>query len=267
MATLFRLSAGPGAIVTEVRSWPDIDVRHLLPTIRVPTLVLHRTDDPVWNVQSSRYLADHIPGAELVELPGRDGYPWVGEWEAVIEQIERFVTGTHVQPEPERILATVLFTDIVGSAGRAAELGDRRWHDLLEQHHATIRRLLVAHHGRELDTAGDGFFATFDVPVHAIRCGMEIVREVGRFGLELRVGIHTGECELIDEKLAGVAVAIGARISNLAEPGEVLISETVKGLVIGSGIEFKDGVTHELKGLPGTWQIYAVSERDGRKRS
>ena len=158
LTTLFRLTAGPGAAAAEVRSWSDFDLRDLLPAITVPTLVLHRSDDSYWRTESSRYLAEHIPGAQLVELPGRDGYPWLGDWEAVVAQVEQFLTGTHTEAEPERVVATVLFTDIVGSASRAAELGDRRWRDLLERHHATIRRLLVLHQGRELDTAGDGFF-------------------------------------------------------------------------------------------------------------
>jgi class 3 adenylate cyclase len=258
LTSLFRLTAGPGAAMAEVRSWVDVDVRELLPAITVPTLVLHRTQDPYWRIESARYLVDHIPDAQLVELPGRDGYPWLEGWEALVEHVERFTTGTHAEIERERILATVLFTDIVGSTTLAAELGDARWHQLLERHHATVRRVLAANQGREVDTAGDGFFATFDVPARAIRCGLQVVEETGRLGLSVRVGIHTGECEVVDDKVAGVAVAIGSRIGDLAGPGEVLVSETVRGLVMGSGFELSDRGVHELQGLPGAWRLFAA---------
>jgi class 3 adenylate cyclase/pimeloyl-ACP methyl ester carboxylesterase len=261
LTTLFRLTAGPGAAAAEVRSWADVDLRALLPAITVPTLVLCRPAAEYWPRESSHYLAEHITNAELVELPGQDAYPWVGDWSAVTEQVKRFIVGTETETEPDRIVATVLFTDIVGSAGLAAELGDQRWRDLLENHNQTIRGLLARHKGRELDTAGDGFFASFEAPARAVNCGVEIVRAVNALGVGVRVGIHTGECELIDDKIGGVAVAIGARIAGLAEAGEVLVSETVKSLVAGSGLEFVNRGTYALKGLDGTWPLFAVSPR------
>ena len=261
LTTLFRLSAGPGAAASEVRSWSEIDLRDMLPAITMPTLVLHRTGDTYWQSESSRYLAEHIPGAHLVELPGRDGYPWLGDSAAVVDQVEEFLTGTRTEAEPARVVVTVMFTDIVDSTSRAAELGDRRWRELLERHHATIRRLLGTHRGRELDTSGDGFLATFELPARAIRCGLEIVTDMRSLGLGLRVGIHTGECELIDDKIAGISVAIGARIGALANAGEVLVSETVRSLVIGSGFDFIDRGVHSLAGLQGEWQVYAAAGR------
>jgi class 3 adenylate cyclase/pimeloyl-ACP methyl ester carboxylesterase len=261
LTTLFRLTAGPGAAAAEVRGWAEVDLRELLPTITVPTLVLCRPAAAYWPSESSRYLAKHIPNAELVELPGQDSYPWVGDWNAVAEQVKRFIEGTDKDPERDRIVATILFTDIVGSASLAAELGDRRWRDLVENHNQTVRGLLARHRGRELDTAGDGFFASFEVPARAVSCGLELVRALNELGLDVRVGIHTGECELIDDKIGGVAVAIGARIAGLAQAGEVLVSETVKSLVVGSGLEFANRGTQVLKGVEGTWHLYAASSR------
>jgi class 3 adenylate cyclase/pimeloyl-ACP methyl ester carboxylesterase len=261
LTTLFRLTAGPGAAAAEVRSWADIDLRELLPAVTVPTMILCRPAAEYWPVESSRYMAEHIPHAELVELPGSDAYPWVGDWNAVTELVKRFVVGTATAVEPDRFVATVLFTDIVGSASLAAELGDHRWRDLLEDHNRIVRGLLVRHRGRELDTAGDGFFASFEVPARAVSCGLEIIRAVNALGIGVRVGVHTGEGELIDDKIGGVAVAIGARIAGLAEPGEVLVSETVKSLVAGSGLQFVNRGTHALKGLEGTWALYAASPR------
>jgi class 3 adenylate cyclase len=261
LTTLFRLTAGPGAAAAEVRGWAEVDLRELLPTITVPTLVLCRPAAAYWPSESSRYLAKHIPNAELVELPGQDSYPWVGDWNAVTEQVKRFIEGTDKDPERDRIVATILFTDIVGSASLAAELGDRRWRDLVENHNQTVRGLLARHRGRELDTAGDGFFASFEVPARAVSCGLELVRALNELGLDVRVGIHTGECELIDDKIGGVAVAIGARIAGLAQAGEVLVSETVKSLVVGSGLEFANRGTQVLKGVEGMWHLYAASSR------
>jgi class 3 adenylate cyclase len=235
-----------------------IDVRDVLPTIRVPTLVLHRRGDHDVNVAEGRYLASRIPGAKFVELPGDDHWISAGDVDAIADEIEEFLTGTRTAPAPDRVLATVLFTDIVGSTARATELGDRRWRDLLEQHHAVVRSELARARGREVDTAGDGFFAAFDGPARAVRCAKAIVDGVRELGLDVRSGLHTGECELLDGKMSGIAVHTGARVAARAEPGEVLVSSTVKDLVAGSGLEFQDRGVHELKGIPGEWRLYAA---------
>jgi class 3 adenylate cyclase len=206
-----------------------------------------------------RYVAERIPGARYVELPGYDHFPWVGDTDAVLDEIEEFVTGTRHGHEPDRVLATVMFTDIVGATERAVALGDRRWRDLLDSHHAIVRQQLARFRGREVDTAGDGFLATFDGPARAIRCAGAIVQEVRRLGLEIRAGLHTGECEIIGDKLSGVAVHTGARVASLAAAGEVLVSGTVKDLVAGSGITFEDRGVRPLKGLPGEWHLYAIA--------
>jgi class 3 adenylate cyclase/pimeloyl-ACP methyl ester carboxylesterase len=261
-ATFLRMSVSPGALLDLVRMNMDIDVRAVLPAIRVPCLVLHRAGDRDVNVGAGRYLAKHIPGARYVELPGEDHIP-VADPEPMVLEIERFVASLpDAEPEPETVLATVFFTDIVDSTATAAELGDRRWRELLEQHHDTVRRQLARYRGREVDTAGDGFFATFDGPARAIRCACAVTQAVGDLGIEVRAGLHTGECELLDDKVAGIAVSIGARVAARAGPGEVLVSNTVKDLVAGSGIQFADRGTAELKGVPGEWRLYAV-ERDG----
>jgi pimeloyl-ACP methyl ester carboxylesterase len=236
----------------------DIDVRDVVPAVRVPTLILHRVDDPVCHVENARYLAKHIPDAAYVELPGSAHLPWVGGSE-IVDEIREFLTGVREAPEPDRVLATVLFTDIAGSTERAAELGDRRWRDLLESHNAAIRRELERFRGRELDTAGDGFLASFDGPARAIRCARAAIDAVHGLGLEIRAGVHTGECEVVDGKLAGVAMHIGARVAGKADPGELLVSGTVHDLVAGSGIEFEDRGTSVLKGVRGEWQLFAVS--------
>jgi class 3 adenylate cyclase len=254
-----RRSASPGAAVALLRMNSQIDVRHVLPTIRVPTLVLQRVEDRDVNVEEGRWIAQQIPGAKYVELPGDEHLIWAGDVDAVVDEVEEFLTGRRPVPEPDRILATVLFTDIVGSTERASEVGDRRWRELLERHHTLVRTQLGRFHGRELDTAGDGFFAAFDGPARAIRCARAIREAVRELGLEVRAGLHTGECELVGDKMAGVAVNTGARVAALAEPGEVLVSSTVKDLVAGSGIEFDDRGTHDLKGVPGEWRLYAVS--------
>jgi class 3 adenylate cyclase len=223
---------------------------------------MHRKDGGGWDIRSGRYLADHIPGARFVELPGADFSPAFGDQEPVFNELESFladvVAGKNVELEPERVLATVLFTDIVGSSEQAVTLGDRGWRELLERHHQLVRRQLDRFRGRELDTAGDGFFASFDGPARAIRCATAIVESMPELGLEVRAGLHTGECELIDGKVAGIAVHTGARVSSFAQPGEVLVSGTVKDLVAGSGISFEDRGTHQLKGVPGEWRLYAV---------
>jgi class 3 adenylate cyclase len=251
-----RRGAAPGAAALIDAMANDLDVRHVLPSIHVPTLVIHRTDDE--NRELSRYLAQHIVGATLVELPGGDHFPWSGDQEAVIGEVEQFLTGARSAPERDRVLATVLFTDLVGSTERAAELGDRRWADTLQGHQALVRSELAKFEGREIDTAGDGFLATFNGPARAIRCAAAIVRASQEQGLEVRAGLHTGECELADGAVRGIAVHTGARVAGIAEAGEVLISSTVKDLVAGSGLEFDDRGLHRLKGVPGEWRLYSL---------
>ncbi|HKB20107.1 MAG TPA: adenylate/guanylate cyclase domain-containing protein [Gaiellaceae bacterium] len=259
LATYFRRSASPGAAAALMRMNTQLDVREILPTIQAPTLVLHRTYDRDAKVDEGRWIAAQIPGARFVELPGDSHTLWGGNPDEIVDEIEEFLTGTRRGPEPDRVLATVLFTDIVGSTVQATRLGDRRWGQLLEEHHSLVRRQLERFHGREVDTAGDGFFATFDGPARAIRCGSAIVNGVRPLGLEVRAGVHTGECELVGGKVAGLAVHTGARVAGLARPGEVLVSQTVKDLVAGSGIEFADRGRHELKGVPGKWNMYSVA--------
>jgi class 3 adenylate cyclase len=230
-----------------------IDIREVLPAIRVPTLVLHRADEIL--AEASRYVGKRIPGARVVELPGGDHMPWLGDQDAALDEIEEFLTGVRPHPALDRVLATVLFTDIVGSTELAADLGDRRWRDLLEDHNAVVRRELGRFRGRELNTAGDGFLATFDGPARAVS-----IRDAARaLGLQIRFGLHTGELELAGSEIRGIAVHTGARVAGKAAPGEVLASSTVKDLVAGSGLEFEDRGSHELKGVPGEWHLYAVA--------
>jgi pimeloyl-ACP methyl ester carboxylesterase len=258
-ARFLRLSASPAAFATLSRMNAEIDIRHVLPAIRVPTLILHGVNDQTLPIGASRYLAQHIPGAKLVELPGADHVPWLADADAVVDEVEEFLTGVRHGLEPDRVLATVLFTDIVGATERAARLGDRRWRDLLESHHALIRRELNRFRGREIDTAGDGFLATFDGPARAVRCARAISDEVRSLGIDVRAGLHTGECEAMGEKLGGIAVHIGARVAGLAQAGEVLVSSTVKDLVAGSGLSFQEHGVHSLKGIPGEWTLFAVN--------
>jgi class 3 adenylate cyclase/pimeloyl-ACP methyl ester carboxylesterase len=262
VARAFRLSVSPGAAAAYVRVNIDVDVCDLLPLIRVPTLVMHRKDGGGWDIRSGRFLADHIPGARFVELPGADFLPALGDQEALFGELESFLgdvaAGKHADVEPDRVLATVLFSDIVGATEHAASLGDRAWRELLERHHELVRGQLVRFRGQELDTAGDGFFASFDGPARAIRCGCAIARAMPELGLQVRIGLHTGECELVDGKMAGIAVHTGARVAANAGPGEVLVSSTVKDLVAGSGLTFEDRGTHQLKGIPGEWRLFAV---------
>jgi pimeloyl-ACP methyl ester carboxylesterase/class 3 adenylate cyclase len=260
---LERLAASPGAAAMLARMNGDIDVRHVLPSISVPTLVLHRRGELVVPVEEGRFIAEHIPKAKLVELDGVDHWPWLGDADSAIGEIQEFLTGTRELPEPDRVLATVLFTDIVGSTERAVELGDRRWRDVLEDHHAVVRSALTRFRGQEIDTSGDGFFATFDGPARAVRCACAIVAGVKPLGLEVRAGLHTGECELIGDKVGGIAVHTCARVAAKAAPGEVLVSRTVKDLVAGSGLEFADRGVHRLKGIPDVWQIFAVQQEIG----
>ncbi len=252
-----RRSASPGAAVALLRMNTQIDVRDVLPTIGVPVLVLHRIDDRDVSVEEGRWIAGRIPGARYVELPGDEHLIWAGDVDELVNEVEEFLTGSRAAQEADRVLATVLFTDVVGSTQRATELGDRGWRELLEQHHAIIRRQLERFRGREVDTAGDGFLATFDGPARAIRCASAIQDAVRVLELDIRAGLHTGECELMGEKLGGIAVHTGSRVAGLASPGEVLVSSTVRDLVAGSGIEFEDRGEHELKGV-GSWRLYSV---------
>jgi pimeloyl-ACP methyl ester carboxylesterase len=257
-ARCLRLSASPAAFEMLSRMNAQIDIRQVLPAIRVPTLILHSVNDQTLPIGGSRYLAEHIPNARLVELQGVDHIPWLADAEAVIQEVEEFLTGVRHGPETDRVLATVLFTDIVGSTERAAGLGDRRWRDLLESHHALVRRELGLFRGREIDTAGDGFLATFDGPARAVRCACAISDGVRSLGVEVRAGLHTGECETMGEKLGGIAVHIGSRVAALAQAGEVWVSSTVKDLVAGSGLSFQDRGVHPLKGIPGEWKLFEV---------
>jgi pimeloyl-ACP methyl ester carboxylesterase len=251
-------AATPGSAEAFMRMAFDIDVRHVVPTINVPTLIVHTTGDQVCHVENARFLARSIPGARYVELPGADHVPWF-EPDQTIAEIREFLTGQRESATPVRRLATVLFTDLVGSTSRATELGDRRWRELLEQHHTAVRRELDRFDGSEMDTAGDGFFATFDGPARAIRCAQSIIDVVRPLELDVRAGLHTGEVEVLDGKVAGIAVNIGARVAARAGAGEVLVSGTVKDLVAGSGLEFEDRGVAELKGVPGEWRLYAVA--------
>jgi len=258
-ATTERASASPGAVEALMRMNFQIDVRHVLPAISVPTLVMHRKGDPVQPLEDGRYLARHIPGAKYVELEGTDHGPAQGNSAAILDEMEEFLTGMRRRTDVERVLSTVLFTDIVNATGSAVTLGDARWRDLLEMHNTAMREELARHRGREIDTAGDGFLAAFDGPARAIRTAAAMRDRAKRIGLEVRAGLHTGECEVIGEKLAGIAVHIGARVAALAGPGEILASQTVKDLVAGSGVTFADRGTHALKGVPDEWRIYAVT--------
>jgi class 3 adenylate cyclase len=256
---LFRQSTGPGAARALVRTVFETDLRPLLPTIRAPTLVLCRSDDKFVGSAHARYLAEQIPQATLVELPGADNLLYVGDSDTVIGEIEEFLTGVRGAATSERVLATVLFTDIVGSTERAAELGDRRWRDLLDAHDRTVRHQLERFRGREVNTAGDGFLATFDGPGRAIQCACAIRDALRALGVEVRIGLHTGEIEVRGGDVAGLAVNIGARVGALASGREVLVSSTVKDLVAGSGIRFEDRGEHQLKGVPGAWRLFAVA--------
>ncbi len=255
--TYSRLSASPGAASALSRMNFEIDVRSVLPSIRVPTLVLVRDGDTP--VEATRYIAEHIPGARYAQLPGDDHIPWIGDQRPIIEEIQRFVRDVRdEEAELDRVLATVLFTDIVGSTEKAADLGDRRWSELLQDHHTRVRALLARYRGQEVDTAGDGFLATFDGPARAIRCATAATAAVRDLGIEIRAGLHTGECEVVDDKVRGIAVHTGARVASLAGPSEVLVSQTVKDLVAGSGLTFEDAGEHELKGIPDRWRLYRV---------
>jgi pimeloyl-ACP methyl ester carboxylesterase len=255
-----RLSASPGTAAALMSIALENDVRGILSSIRVPTLVIHRTGDVFAPVEHGRYLASHIPGARYVELPGSDHPHFFGDTDAVVAAVQEFLTGTPVAADRERVLATVLFTDVVGSTERAAALGDRRWRDLLEAHNLAVRRQLRAHDGTEVDTAGDGFLATFSGPARAVRCALAIRDSVVPLGLQIRAGVHTGEVQLRSDGIGGIAVHIGARVAGQAGAGDVVVSRTVKDLVAGSGLHFHDIGERELKGVPDRWQLYTASE-------
>lgn len=272
---LMKFSASPGAAVAFLRMNSQIDIRHALPAIRVPSLVMYRRDarfghgaaawrqegaDVITPAEQGRYMAERIAGAKLVELPGIDHLPWLGKADEVIDEVEEFLTGVRHGPEPDRVLTTILFTDIVGSTEIAARQGDRQWREIVERYYALVRRQLERFRGQEVDTAGDGLLAAFDGPARAIRCARAIVEAVTALGLQIRAGLHTGECELVSGRLMGIAVHIASRVAAAAGPAEVVVSSTVKDLVVGAGFNFRDRGAHSLKGVPGEWRLYVVAE-------
>jgi class 3 adenylate cyclase len=259
-ARMQRLAASPAEARTMSKAMVDLDVREVLPRIRVPTLVMHRNRDQAWDIRHSRYLAEHIGGARFVELEGRDSFPFVGDSDAIVEEIEEFLTGGRRGGEIARGLLTVMFTDIVGATALAARLGDGRWRDLLAHHDDEVRAQLGRFGGREVKTVGDGFLATFDgPPSRALRCALAITAAAHELGIEVRIGVHTGECELIGDDVGGMAVHIASRVNGLAAAGEVLVSGTVYGTVVGGPFRFEERGLHELKGVPGPWPLFALS--------
>jgi class 3 adenylate cyclase len=258
-ARMERASASPGMLASLVQMFLDLDVRDVVPSVHVPALVLHRRYDRLVNVRNGRWLAEHLPNARLVELDGDDHITWYQDPERTLGEIQEFLTGTRYAPEPDRVLATVLFTDIVDSTHTASELGDQRWRETLDRHDRAVREALARAGGREVKSTGDGFLATFDGPARAIRCAEAIQEACQALGIRVRAGIHTGECELMGDDIGGIAVHIAARVSALADAGEVLVSRTVKDIVAGSGIQFSDRGAHTLKGVPDTWQLHAVA--------
>lgn len=260
-ARLQRLAASPGNARGLLTAAADLDVRELLPRIRVPTLVMHRAGDTAWDPRHSRYIAERIPGARYVELEGTDSLPFLGDSDVIVEEIEQFLTGGRAGGEATRALLTVMFTDIVDATPRAAALGDRRWRDLLARHDEDLRKELRHFDGREVKSVGDGFLATFaGPPSRALRCALAITESARALGIEVRVGIHTGECELIGDDVGGMAVHIASRVSGLAGPGEVLVSGTVFGTVVGGPFSFEDRGFHELKGVPGRWPLFSLGD-------
>ncbi len=253
-----RMGASPAMAADLLRACSQIDVRAILPSVNVPTLVIHRErENP--RVENGRYLAEHIPGAKYVELPGDDHLPWRGESDRILDEVEQFLTGTRRAAEPDRVLATVMFTDIVDSTKTAGSMGDKKWRELLQRHDTTVRKELARYRGKEVNKAGDGFLATFDRPAAAIQCACSIAGSVNSLGLSVRAGVHTGECEVHGDDISGIAVHIGARVAAEAGPDEVLVSRTVKDLVAGSGLSFADRGSHALKGIEGDWQLFAAS--------
>jgi class 3 adenylate cyclase len=254
-----RLAASPATVALTMSFVSEMDVRAVLPAIRVPTLVVQHADDPIITPAMGKYVADHTPGAKYVEVPGRNMFHFVEPWRESFREIAEFVTGQQPDVPDDRVLATVLFTDIVDSTRRAAEMGDRDWHALLDAHDAIVRVQLNRFRGREVNTSGDGFLAMFDGPQRAIRCAMAIRVAVQSLGIQVRAGLHTGECEVRGDDIGGIGVHIGARVSALAGPNDVLVSSTLRDLVIGSGLEFEDRGAHQLKGVPGEWRLFAVA--------
>jgi pimeloyl-ACP methyl ester carboxylesterase/DNA-binding winged helix-turn-helix (wHTH) protein len=257
-ATYLRMGASPGAALALTKMNADIDVRHVLPSIRVPTLVIHREGDLCLRAEEGRYVADKIPGSKYVELPGLDHLPFVGDQDAILDEVEEFLTGVRHAPEYDRVLATVLFTHIVDSNQQAKTFGERRWRDLLERHQAHVRRELELFKGREIEMVGDGLLATFDGPARAIRCACAISDSAARLGIRARAGLHTGECDVMEDKVGGIAVEIGAQVAAHAKIGEVLVSHTVKDLVAGSGIRFEERGSHTIDSVSGEWRLYAI---------
>ncbi len=255
----FERAVGSPAVLR--KRWETVvglDVTSVLEALRVPTLVLHRADDRAVPATVGREMAEAIPGARYVEVPGIDHIPWVGDAEEILDEVEEFLTGARHAAEVDRVLTTVMFTDIVDSTRRAAELGDSRWRALVESHNQLVRDQLDRYRGREVKTMGDGFLATFDGPARGVRCARAITEEMQEFDVDVRAGLHTGECDVMGDDVGGMAVNIGARVGGLAEGGEVLVSGTVKDLVVGSGIDFEDRGLHQLKGVPGDWHLFAV---------
>ena len=257
-ARIERATTSPGMLSQLVEMFLEIDVRDVVPSVHTPALVLHRRHDRLVNVRHGRWLAEHLPNARLVEIPGEDHGLWYQNPQMAAGEIQEFLTGARYEPEPKRVLATVVFTDIVDSTHTAAELGDMRWHELLDRHGVTVRKALERFGGREVKTTGDGFLATFDGPARAVRCARAILDSSEGQGIRVRAGLHTGECEMIGDDIGGIAVHIAARVSGLARPSEVLVSRTVKDLVAGSGLEFDERGAHELKGVPDSWELYAA---------
>jgi class 3 adenylate cyclase/pimeloyl-ACP methyl ester carboxylesterase len=257
-AKFLRLSASPSAVIANRRMSIEIDIRSILPTLHVPTLVLQRSGDRLISIEEGRYVAKHIPGAKLVELKGTDHFWWVGDSESIVNEIQFFLTGERQALEPDRMLATLLFTDIVDSTKRAAEIGDRRWIDLLDSHDTLMRQEIARFRGRTVKTTGDGFLATFDGPARAINCALALRDDAQKLGIEIRVGLHTGEIELMEHDVGGIAVHLAARVMAQAQANEVWLSRTVKDLVVGSGFEFSERGVFNLKGIPGEWQLFVV---------
>jgi class 3 adenylate cyclase len=257
--TLERLSHSPGEVRPALEMMGRTDIRHVLPSVRVPTLVIARTGNTAISIRHAEYVAETIPGARMARLEGDDTLLFAGDTDPVVDAMEEFMTGARSAPEPERVLATVLFTDIVDSTARAAEMGDRRWRELLDDHHAMVRGSLREHGGREVKTLGDGFLAIFDGPARAVRCALSIVEASGASGLPLRAGAHTGECAISDTDVTGIAVHIASRVLARAGAGEVVVSRTITDLVAGSQLEFSSKGAHELKGLPGSWELFTAA--------
>jgi pimeloyl-ACP methyl ester carboxylesterase len=254
-----RMSASPGAAVAMTRANNDIDIRHVLPTIQVPTLVVHARGDRTVEIGHGRYIAENIPGAKFVEIDSDDHLPWLVGAEDILQSVQEFLTGSRPKTVSDRILSTIMFTDIVGSTQIAANRGDRDWGDLREAHNSLVRQELAAYSGKEINTTGDGFVMAFDGPARAVRCAEALGSAVGEIGIDIRAGIHTGECELANGELSGLALHIAARIAGIAPAKEIIVSRTVKDLVAGSGLAFEDFGVHALKGVPDDWQLYRVS--------